>query len=396
MWGKWGPYHLARFRALAVGAGRHDIHVDGIQYSSGSIDYAWKPLQGADDVITLALGQTETSFSPLRMIIGWGRYLYARSPQIVFLPSYWPWSLLMNVMARLWGASVIMMNESHAGTERAEGIKRFVKSVIVSNFSGALVGGSPHRRYFARLGLHPRRIALGYDAVDNEYFSRAAAQARERRSELLARYGLPDRYFLSLGRLVAKKNLHAVITAYATFAKSSAKHVIPLVIVGSGEEESSLRSHADLFGMQVLDLSPGTKVNCRGGAVCFGPFCQVEDSPNYFALADAFILGSSVEEWGLVVNEAMACAVPVLVSARAGCAEDLLIEGETGYSFEPHDVVRLSQLMHGVASDPVRGRTMGKRALGHVTGWGCEQFFQGSLDLVEGVMWERGWRAPVI
>ena len=236
-------------------------------------------------------------------------------------------------------------------------------------------------------------------------------------------YGLPERYFLSLGRMVEKKNLSTLVEAYARFARASVEkhgagsmehgvgsmehgekkhgagsmeqranltencklnteHCPPgLVFVGSGELEDALREQARALGLRVIDRSdwkvngreeaqegdagpggvasppqaentgecsdvtgetpvppgqavdrssetrdslPATHDEENRGTVFFYGFRQIEENPVFYALAEAFVLPSLKEEWGLVVNEAMAAGLPVIVSRTAGCAEDLL------------------------------------------------------------------------
>ena len=199
-------------------------------------------------------------------------------------------------------------------------------------------------------------------------------------------YGLPERYFLSLGRMVEKKNLSTLVEAYARFARSSVEkhaagsleqgartqgahglgrganltehrdlsteHCAPaLVFVGSGELEGALREQARGLGLRVVDrtaagsqssgasrqevnaenykLNTEHSLENHGAAVFFYGFRQIEENAIFYALAEAFVLPSLKEEWGLVVNEAMACSLPVIVSCTAGCAEDLVPGGES-------------------------------------------------------------------
>ena len=211
------------------------------------------------------------------------------------------------------------------------------------------------------------------------------------RQSVRSAYGLPERYFLSLGRMVEKKNLSTLVEAYARFARASVEkhgagsgehrekkqgagsmeqranltencklnteHCAPaLVFVGSGELEGALREQARGLGLRVIDRTElrvqetkrrkDEEIECAGkqaddckltpddsaaqrGAVFFYGFRQIEENPVFYALAEAFVLPSLKEEWGLVVNEAMACSLPVIVSRTAGCAEDLLPRGES-------------------------------------------------------------------
>ena len=74
-------------------------------------------------------------------------------------------------------------------------------------------------------------------------------------------------------------------------------------------------------------------------------FKQYHELPVYYGLASAFVHASTTEQWGLVVNEAMASGLPVLVSNRCGCAQDLVKEGVNGFTFDPCNVEQLAQLM---------------------------------------------------
>ena len=71
-----------------------------------------------------------------------------------------------------------MMNESHADTEKATGLKRWIKTQIVKRFHAALVGGKPHQRHFEDLGMKAESIFPGYDAIDVDYFSEKASTLR--------------------------------------------------------------------------------------------------------------------------------------------------------------------------------------------------------------------------
>ncbi len=179
-------------------------------------------------------------------------------------------------------------------------------------------------------------------------------------------YGLPERYFLSLGRMVEKKNLATLVAAYGRYCdewrepecaeigrrgdqtsdESARQGPVSLVFVGSGELEGALRKQARVLGLAVVDRSnwkagqssetrdslPATSHEENRGTVFFYGFRQIEENAVFYALAEAFVLPSLKEEWGLVVNEAMAAGLPVIVSRTAGCAEDLLPEATASRS----------------------------------------------------------------
>ncbi len=74
--------------------------------------------------------------------------------------------------------------------------------------------------------------------------------------------------------------------------------------------------------------------------------------------SNVFILPSLSEPWGLVVNEAMLCRLPVVVSTKCGCQPELVEEGINGYSFEPNNEQRLTVLMQGFVNGDYKIKSM--------------------------------------
>lgn len=384
IWGNWGPYHYARLAALRAEAARVGLDVRGVEIVPHSDVYNWKSPSEAGSVWSLPVNRREMEFRPLRLARMLRPLLRRERPAVVFVPSYWHWSLECNLLARAAGARIVMMNESHAGTERTTGIKRWIKRQIVSRFHAGLVGGAPHKRHFASLGLAADRIATGYDAVDNDFFSREAARIRADAGAIRSEWGLPARYVLSLGRLVQKKNLATLIEAHRMrCAKAGAGTLPELVIVGSGPLDSTLREQCRAAAMEVVERKgpppfpdPGVPVGPR---VFFYGFRQIAENPVFYALADAFVLPSSSEEWGLVVNEAMACGLPVIVSRNAGCAEDLVHDGDNGWRFEPTAPGELETCLARLDESPALRAQMGRRSAEVIAGFGCDAFAAGAL-----------------
>lgn len=97
----------------------------------------------------------------------------------------------------------------------------------------------------------------------------------------------------------------------------------------------------------------------------------------YFAHAKCFVHASIQEQWGLVVNEAMAAGLPILVSNRCGCYEDLIIEGVNGFGFDPENQEELTNLMIKMSSGDVYLETIGKAHLQHIEKYSSDYFAQG-------------------
>lgn len=365
-----GPYHLGRLAALR--AGLSGDQVLGVEIAGASRTYGWVVVKSGDEgVITLCKG-SEEEVSFLNVFRAAWRFWRTQHIEAAFLPSYSPASsLALLLSAKLSGVRCIMMNESHAGTERARGVRRWLKRRLVSLFHGAIVGGGPHRRHFVALGMKPERIVTGYDAIDNHYFAKRAAEIRENPGAWRKQFHLPSRYFLSLGRMVEKKNLMLLIETFALVKRRHLSAELALVFVGSGECQPQLVQRCGELGLS-YSLSPSE--NAGNADVLFYGFRQIDENPVFYALAEAFVLPSLYEEWGLVVNEAMACGLPVLVSSTVGSAEDLVVPGENGFHFDPRSSTELADHMTFLLEHPEQRERMGLVSAERIKDWGCENF----------------------
>ena len=232
----------------------------------------------------------------------------------------------------------IMFTESQATDKNRSSWGEWVKRRITAGFASAVVGGQPHADYLVQLGMSPQRIFPGYDVVDNDFFARGAKEVEGQKSEVRKQYGLPENFFLASARFVEKKNLPRLIQAYARYRELSQKSEVrsqksdlwSLVLLGDGPLRPEL-CHL------ISDLRLQDCVHLAGAH----PY---ESLPAFFGLAKAFIHASTAEQWGLVVNEAMAAGLPVLVSRACGCAE-LVSEGKNGFIFDPLNTDELAGLL---------------------------------------------------
>lgn len=416
IWGNWGPYHYARFRAFREAGEHAGYEVEGLELFPSSGHYAWEVSEKEEGVHHLDIGPMESNFYPWRMTRLAVPKIFSLRPTVVFVPSYWHWSLYLNLASRLRGSRIVMMNESHGGTEKAAGWRRIVKKKIVRSFHAGLVGGTPHKRHYSALGLDSSRIFTGYDAIDNEYFAGTSKKARARAEQHRHELDLPPRYFLSLGRMVEKKNLSCLIEGYARFRASNPGATQQLVFVGSGEEETRLRELCQTLGLDIKEprqtqkrFRPASSENFQRSpqtaslatsplseavvetkpVVHFHGFRQIQENPAFYALADAFILPSRMEEWGLVVNEAMACGLPVIVSRNAGCAEDLVAHQRNGFLFDPDSSSELALHLEYLTRNPKQAEAMGRNSVERIRKWGCHTFAKNAILAAKAAEWIR-------
>lgn len=192
-------------------------------------------------------------------------------------------------------------------------------------------------RYLRALGFPGKRIAGHYDVVDNNFF---AESARRHRVATPHPGALAAPFFLYTGRLAPEKNVGSLIRAYRAYRQSGGSW--PLVLVGAGPEEGALRGEARASGFSEDIHFEGLK--------------STGELPGYYASAGCFVLPSTREPWGLVVNEAMASGLPVIVSNRCGCAEDLVSHGQNGFLFDPANTGELAGCMLAISSLDALGR----------------------------------------
>jgi len=355
---RFGPYHHARTRAAAA-----VMPVEAIEIFRRDATYAWDPLARHDDYPARTLFDDPGSAHGHRRQALW-KALDEISPDVLALPGWGHWysnAALSWALAN--GVRVVAMSETTRADRDRAAPRELSKKAILTGFDAALVGGTPQWRYLAELGFPTDRIVLGYDAVDNDHFGRGTQEARRADGEARDRYRLPARYFLTSCRLIRRKNVAGLLRAFAMYRQRAKSAPCDLVVLGDGPERGALQDLA-------LEIGVGDSVHFMG-------FRQYPDLPAFYALATAFVLPSLTEPWGLVVNEAMACGVPVLASETAGCARDLVVPGQTGWRFAPEDTPRLAALLSTFAEQPQLAKRMGHAAGRFIQDWGPARFASG-------------------
>jgi len=361
-----GPYHVARLNSAA----RH-VDVIAVESSGASSDYAWHAVNGRHlfSRVTLFPQETIRKKAPEEVLSRVHEELTKAAPDCVALPG---WSEPASLAALLWakesGKPAVLMTESSAHDEPRRWWKELVKSRIVSQFSAALAGGSPHVSYLNQLGMDSGRVFTGYDVIDNDYFESRVAEVRRDSDNWRARFNLPRNYFLASARFIEKKNLPRLLDAFSIFRgrftpASPSDQPWHLVLLGDGPSAGDLRDFAAKLSLGSSLILPG--------------FLQYKDLPVFYALASAFVHASTTEQWGLVVNEAMSAGLPVIVSEPCGCAPDLVHSGVNGFTFDPFSPSQLADFMVRIASEDDMRKSMGEASLRIINEWGPQRFGSG-------------------
>ncbi|MBW4545035.1 MAG: glycosyltransferase family 4 protein [Symplocastrum torsivum CPER-KK1] len=339
------------------------IELIGLATASSSETYKWKTVN-KDTEIELRVAFPNCSYFkilPGEMKRAIHSILDEINPNAVVISGY---SLKDSQAAMAWCLSrrrlAILMSESKADDSPRHPIKELFKRYLISKFDAAICGGTPHLGYLEQLGMPSERIFQKYDVVDNKYFELESALHRADKSLSIGLPGLDDRrtYFLASSRFIKRKNLPRLFQAYKIY-RNRQPDGWRLIVMGSGEEETKLKR------MISEEAIPD---------VVFPGFRQINELPAYYAHAGAFVHPALNEQWGLVVNEAMACGLPILSAASVGCAYDLIKEGENGFKFNPENVTEMAQAMERTASNSTARDVMGHRSREIISDWTPQHF----------------------
>ena len=224
------------------------------------------------------------------------------SPQVIICGGYnyaASWEALL--WARRHGVAFVLWSESN-GQDARQGRAwvEFLKTYFLRHCDRFVVPGKASFEYLRSLGSPEASILTAPNAVDNSWFATQAENTRAHAAEFREKLGLPSRFILFVGRLVPEKGIFDLLEAYAKL-ESGVRSEVGLVFAGDGVSKEKL-------AQQAKRISPGT--------VCFPGFAQREDLVALYALAETLVLPTHSEPWGLVVNEAMACGLPIIVSER--------------------------------------------------------------------------------
>ena len=261
------------------------------------------------------------------------KHARAFRPDVITLTGYYdPAQIVLLLWAKTRGIRVVMQSESTAADQRRGGWKEYFKRWIVSQCDGFFCFGSQSADYLVRLGVRPDKILLRKSAVDNNALRAAYERALPNRMREQQLLGLRPNNFVFVGRLIEAKNLPMLLSAFAQTQKQSLRAGSwGLLLLGDGAEREKL-----LEQVRLLELTDAVRI------LPGRPWFRV---PDVLALSDVLVLPSRSEPWGLVVNEAMVCGLPVLVSDRCGCAPELVQAGKNGFVFAHNQPALLTELM---------------------------------------------------
>ena len=349
LFAQFSAYHIDRCQAVALRfAGRAEVLA--VEVATSSTTYAWEAsgeVAGAHK-ITLFPGEKYDQIGWLRRF--WRQFKALRGCDTVMIGIGYN---ERDVIALSWllamlGKQVILLSESKFDDKPRTILTECLKAAVLAPYSSAIVGGHRHIAYFRFLGFRRRSVLPGYDTV-----SLARVRAMGGGAVAPAGADYASRNFIFVGRFVDKKNLLELIVGYALYTKGAGHQARRLVLIGAGAEEPAMRAVAAAQGVSDLIDFPGF---LDAGAVA-----------QHLRGGLALVLTSSEEQWGLVVNEALAFGLPAIISAAVGSGDLLVRNLRNGYVIEQGSPQGLAQAMANLAGDEALWRSM--VAASHARAW---------------------------
>lgn len=271
--------------------------------------------------------------------------------------------------AKLTGVPVFVRGESNLLFSEGSQFKKWFRPLFFRLLSrcvsGALAIGQLNQEFYLYYDFDPSRIYLTPYSVDNDYFQSQHEKLKENISDVKMKLSLdPSRQvILYASKLQERKHAADVLDAYVALCAALSPAQCPyLLIVGDGECMPHLKNQVKSLGLKWVRF--------------FG-FQNQSALPAFYAICDVFVLPSERENWGLVINEVMNSAKPVIVSDQVGCAPDLVRSGENGYVFSARDTQALCEALKTLILDDRLAKAMGEKSLEIIREWGISETVQG-------------------
>lgn len=230
--------------------------------------------------------------------------------------------------------------------------KERLKRHLFRRIDGVITVGADGRAFASRYGVPNDRIFFAPHVIDVEHFSRGRAAALPDRERLREELGLRGVTFIFVGRLWWGKGLKELIDAFAQLQRR-AEGEVSLLLVGDGADERAIAGRAQAEGLHNVVLAG---------------FKQKAELPRYYAAADVFVFPTLGDPYGLVVDEAMACSLPIVSTSSAGEIGDRIEDGVNGFIVPPANSAALLDRMERLAGDGELRQRMGEVSADRIAG----------------------------
>ena len=311
VWDRMGDYHRARWFALQKEM--EGINVYGADMAGKDQLYRWA--RTIENPLYIQLSNKKPQQFDVLRIWKFIKLLNRNHIGFICIAGYGSLEYMFFLLyGRLTGRKVILFAESWYRSSLV--LDLFKSFLLKACCDGFLVSGKrAHFHFTDRLKIDSTKILTGYSVVDNDHFKNRTQQIE-----------IPSKKILCVARFVPEKNLEFLIDAFKRSKMPGLEW--ELIIAGGGASFKQLEERIEDAHVKLLN------------------WVDYEKVPSLFHSAQIFILPSTFEPWGLVVNEAMAAGLPLVLSQEVGSAPDLLQVGKNGWSFMPNDQKGLIDILN--------------------------------------------------
>ncbi len=221
--------------------------------------------------------------------------------------------------------------------------KEVAKHQLFRAVDAVKTGGPDGVTMLGRYGLPADRSFAVTQSVDTALYAATREIPSAEREAMRSRLGVHGTVFVYVGRLWQAKGLDFLLHAYRTVREATPD--VSLLLIGDGVDETRYREMA-----------------ANDPSIVFAGFVQAAELPSYYAASDVFVFPTLGDPHGLVVEEAMAAGLPILVTSAAGDIRRRVPEGEIGFVVPPADAVALADRMLRLAHDERLRQAMAVKA----------------------------------
>ena len=279
-------------------------------------------------------------------------------------------------ISKITGKPYIIWSES---TTYEPGLLRWISlplvKLVVRHSDACIAAGKRAKEYFNCLGADEKKVFTALYTVDIDYFRRVSQLTRKEKCEMKRCLGIrTKKVILYVGRLIESKGVKYLLEAYDELRKECDD--VSLLILGHGYQEEELQELCQ--SQNIPD-------------VCFVvDHVEMDEMPKFYSLADLFVLPSRRDTWGLVLNEAMACGLPVITTRKVGASVDLVREGVNGHIVAEENAGELYGAIKEIIIDSSLREKMGQESSRLIQRFSIDNTVNGFMSAIEYVMSSEG------
>ncbi|KKH68191.1 glycosyltransferase family 4 protein [Methanosarcina mazei] len=202
---------------------------------------------------------------------------------------------------------------------------------VLKNADGLIVPGSKALDFHIKMGANPNNIFIAPNSVDNNFFMTKCSELEIKKLKIETEFNIHGKkIILFVGQLIERKGIIYLLHAYKRLKNEVCETC--LIIVGDGYLKSNL---IEICFKESID------------DVHFTGWVSEDQKISFYSIADIFVLPTMYDVWGLVINEAMACGLPIITTNEAGASE-MVVSGENGFVVDKANVDQLYFAMKNI------------------------------------------------